>query len=141
MLINQVAVKCIKSETKRRYFINFFQQRFPDDLNNLDYLGVWARRFQNNAAYRFADSTSSRILTELGYEDVDEPEVKLHFQWNGMSCQNCQRRNSEGICDLNGKTESLNYCKLYIPSGKLSKAKILEFWKDHQQRFIRERQE
>jgi hypothetical protein len=64
--------------------------------------------------------------------------VKIHYEWNDMSCKNCSRYNKEGICDLNGKTNSYNLCKLFIP--KRLEEKFRKMWLDCQQRWIVEGQ-
>jgi len=75
---------------------------------------------------------------------------KLEYEWNGMSCKVCSRfqwnpdPSKEGKflpankCDLMGECNEYNYCPLFCPANKVSKNKVLQMWRDHSQRWIRE---
>jgi len=85
-----------------------------------------------------------RELPEEEKKEVSsKPIVKIHHSWQGMKCKVCGRFIKNKVeCDLNGPVEEYNYCCLFYPVSKgIGKDKILKMWKDHTQRFIRERQE
>ena len=66
-LIEEIAEKYINSEEKRKQFISFFSQRFPEHCYYArDYMITWAQRFQHNTCYSFGDSESRKVLTDLG---------------------------------------------------------------------------
>jgi hypothetical protein len=70
--------------------------------------------------------------------------VKLHHEWQGMSCAKCYRFQKYNLkCDLDPDLiiANWNYCRNFAPNPWLAKTVILQMWNDHTQRFIRERQE
>lgn len=67
--------------------------------------------------------------------------VKIHHKWQNMCCKVCNWRNSVAKCDFHGLRQNDDYCRDFEPKSKLNKSVILQMWKDHTQRFIRERQE
>jgi len=67
------------------------------------------------------------------------PKIEFDGECNGMSCKICYRYNSQGKCDFHGLRDESEYCEDFFPVDELLKTVILEMWKYHTQRFIRER--